>query len=128
MPTLQLDMTSDQLVKQVAAALRPAITEELRRIITKEVMESMQKADTDARDPHLWVKWAEYAEELFSGHTRNWVTDHIVEKWPEVLLANNPETGWLKDYYGRGSVTRIYKPLASKWINDHYSQIDWESK
>lgn len=120
MSTLQLDISNDQLVKQIAAVLRPAIT--------KEVVASIQKAKPETKDPELWVKWAEYADELFSGHTRDWVTDHIVTKWPEVLLSNNPETGWLKGYYGRGSVTRIYKPLASKWIKEHYSEIDWESK
>lgn len=116
MPVLQLSLSNDdELVKAIAAAIKPKITDEVKRSLEKE------------KPQQEWAKLAEVQDSLFAGHSRTWIQDNIIQRFPEVQLENNRH-GWIKQVYGRGSVTRIYVPRAKQWLRDHFDDIDWASK
>lgn len=117
MSSLQLSIdNNEELVNEVSKALIP--------IVTEKVLKSMNEKTLN----HIgWRKLKECQEDLFANHNRSWIQDHIVEKFPEVQIENNPQ-GWIKQVYGRGSVTRIYVPRARKWLDEHFNEIDWASK
>ncbi len=107
---------NDELVNLISKALVP--------IVTEKVISSMKKDQLAQRG---WTKLKECQEDLFANHTRAWIQDHIIQKFPDVQIENNPE-GWIKQVYGRGSVTRVYVPRACKWLEKHFDEIDWASK
>lgn len=117
MSTFELHLDkNDELVNLVSKALVP--------IVTEKVLKSMKEDQLNHRG---WTKLKECQEDLFANHTRPWIQDHIIQKFPDVQIENNPQ-GWIKQVYGRGSVTRIYVPRARKWLDEHFNEIDWASK
>lgn len=99
----------EQELKLLAQQITPLVTEQAK---------SEQK--------ELWQRLDDVREPLFANKNRTWISVHIFQKFPEVLKENNPN-GWVIGAFGKGKRTKVFTPLAVKWLEDNYSHIDWES-
>ena len=79
------------------------------------------------REPD-WQKYKECKDDLFAGKNKDWANLFIFDAFPEVQMENGDPEAWVKGVHPKGSVCRIYMPLARKWLRHHHNEINWLGK
>lgn len=75
-----------------------------------------------------WVKLKDVRDDLFAGKSPAWIRLFIFDSFPEVQIENGQPEAWVKGVHGQGNVTRLYLPIARKWMHEHHDDIDWTAK
>lgn len=70
----------------------------------------------------------QFREMYCAGKSAEWVRTKIFDRYPETLLENNQEGGWVVNAHGKGQKTTIYQKKAAHWMEEHRGRIDLNEK